>query len=187
MIRAFIAVELPQTLRQEVAVLQSDLRATGADVKWVEPKNLHLTLKFLGNMEGNQASALIEALKSPILGHSAFLMRLEGIGAFPRTTSPRVIWIGITEGEEPLKKLSADIEEGCTRLGFPPEERSFSGHLTVGRVRFNDCLAALAKKLQTVEFRSSAPMTVDRLILLQSTLSPKGSIYTPLAEFSLCS
>ena len=185
MIRAFIAIELPEDLRREISSLQAKLRSTGADVKWVEPSNLHLTLKFLGLIEENQVSALTESLKSPVAGHSSFPMRLEGIGAFPRTTSPRVIWIGVSEGEEPLKKLAADVEGACSKLGFPPEERAFSGHLTIGRVRSNDRLAALVKELQTVEFHSGAPMTVDRLILFQSTLSPKGPTYTPLAEFPL--
>ena len=185
MIRAFIAIELPENLRREIASLQEKLRSTGADVKWVEPSNLHLTLKFLGNVEEAQASALIEALKSPVESYSAFPMRLEGIGAFPGTTSPRVIWVGTSEGGEALKKLAANVEKVCTQLGFPSEERPFSGHLTVGRVRSKDRLAALVKELQIVEFQAGARMLADRLILFRSTLFPKGSIYTSLAEFPI--
>ena len=105
MIRAFLAVELPEPLRREVAAFQSELRSSGADVKWVEAENLHLTLKFLGKIETAQAASLKERLSAGLKGVSPFTVRLEGIGAFPKTTFPRVLWVGVGEGKERLVEL----------------------------------------------------------------------------------
>ncbi len=185
MVRAFVSVHLPDSLRQEVAASLSGLRASGADVKWVEPSNLHLTLKFLGNIEGCQVSALKEALGLSIRGMVPFQLQLEGLGAFPRTTSPRVIWVGVSVGEKELTELAQAVEGACAGLGFAAEDRPFSAHLTVGRVRSREGLASLIKKLQVAEFRASTLAPINRVILFQSTLSPKGPTYTPLAELPL--
>lgn len=185
MIRAFIAVELPDALRQEVASLQNDLQSAGADIKWVETNNLHLTLKFLGNIEEAQVPALKEALETATRPLTPFTLHLEGIGAFPRTTSPRVVWVGVTEGEKPLVELAQAVGNACSGLGFPAEDRPFSAHLTIGRVRSRDRLAPLIKKLQVAEFRGGTPAPIGKVILFQSTLSPHGPAYTPLAEIPL--
>ena len=181
--RLFIAVDLPASVRQEVAAFQQDLKNSGADVKWVEMDNLHLTLKFLGDTKESRAGELKQTLGAAVKGKSPFEIHLEGIGAFPKTTSPRVIWVGVNLGEKQLVDLAHNIEEGCLTLGFPKEERPLSAHLTIGRVRSNNHLAPLIKKLQTAEFRASCPAPINRLILYQSTLSPHGPVYTPLAEF----
>ena len=182
MIRAFIAVELPEALRQEVAAVQSDLEKSDADVKWVEPANLHLTLKFPGDIEEMKAVALQEALGSAVRGVAAFSIELEGLGAFPRLEHPRVLWVGIRSGHEQLIELASRVEKICAELGFPKEERSFSPHLTIGRVRSGNGLSSLIKKMESISFRASAPAPIDHLTLFQSTLSPTGPIYTPLAQ-----
>ncbi|MBI1953297.1 MAG: RNA 2',3'-cyclic phosphodiesterase [Candidatus Omnitrophica bacterium] len=183
--RAFIAVELTDALKEEAASLQADLRATGADVKWVEPAHLHLTLKFLGEIQENQVEPLKSALTASVQGLSPFATSLEGIGAFPSTTRPRVIWVGVSQGKEALERLAGQVEEACAGLGFAGEERPFSAHLTIGRVRGPDRVASLIKKLQVVEFHGNAPAPIDRVILFQSILSPHGPAYTPLAEIPL--
>ena len=185
MIRAFIAVALPESLRNEVAMLSAHLRSSEADVKWVAAGNLHLTLKFLGDIEENQVGPIEEALSAAVKSHSLFTIQLEGIGAFPRTTSPRVVWIGVGTGKEQLTQLAQCVEKTCIGLGFPEEERAFSPHLTIGRVRSRDRLAQLIKRLQVVEFCGKNPAQIDRLILFQSYLSPQGPTYTPLAEIPL--
>ena len=229
MMRCFIAVELPDALKQEVAQLQAEFKRTGADVKWVEPASLHLTIKFLGDVPEEKVAALTQEFKAKrwprvlppselppaVLGQSSpafqtrhmewrgaqlraaggissaspvaspFTITLEGIGAFPKTTYPRVIWVGVGEGKESLVNLARCVEEICSRLGFASEERRFCAHLTIGRLRSQNKLAGLIKKLQGVEFKAATPAPVDRLILFQSTLSSKGPTYTPLAEIPL--
>lgn len=184
-LRVFIAVELPASIQQEVAALQASLRATGADVKWVEPQNLHLTLKFLGNVEETRIAPLIEALRAATLPHAPCTLHLEGIGAFPNIRSPRVIWVGVSQGQPPLTALAQAVEQACVGLGFPAQERPFSAHLTIGRIRSRDRLAHLIKQLQVAEFCASHPAPADHLTLFQSVLSPKGPTYTPLAKIPL--
>ena len=182
MIRAFVAVELPEALRQEAAAFGQELKRSGADVKWVEAANLHLTLKFLGDITPEQLSSLTEALKQACAGLSPFPFSVEGIGAFPKTTYPKVLWVGVHEGKERLAELAKRVEEACAALGFPAEERPFSPHLTIGRVRSQEGIARLIKELQLAEFRGSGPGRAERVTLFQSTLGPKGPFYTALAE-----
>lgn len=185
MIRAFLAVELPESLRQEVAAFQSQLKTARGDVKWVELDNLHLTLKFLGNIEESQLPSLKETLAAGVREIPPFAVHLEGIGAFPGTMNPRVIWVGASEGKESLIELAQAAERTCSDLGFTPEDRPFSAHLTIGRVRSRERLAPLIKKLQAAEFRGSVPAPVEKIVLFQSTLSPRGPTYTPLGEIPL--
>lgn len=199
MIRAFIAVDLPEALRQETAAFEGELQRAGADIKWVEPDNLHLTLKFLGSVSETQVPSLIGALQPACAGHPPFTLTLEGIGAFPRTTRPRVIWVGVTDGKEALSDLARSVEEACNLsvlrqaqherepLTLSPlkEERPFSPHLTIGRARSQEGIARLVKQLQVAEFKGRTPAPVDRLVLYQSTLSSQGPTYTKLAEIPL--
>ncbi len=183
--RVFIAVELPKKIQEEIALCAANLKSAGADVKWVETANLHLTLKFLGEINEPQVGRIKEALAQAMVDLSSFTVRIEGIGAFPRTTSPRVIWLGVHEGEKELIALAQRVEEGCVKLGFKKEERPFSAHLTIGRVRSREGLAPLIKQLQLAEFRASEPVSVEKILLFQSLLSPKGSTYLPLSEIPL--
>lgn len=185
MIRAFIAVELPDPLRQAVATLQTTLRAMGADVTWVEPVNLHFTLKFLGNIEENRVEALQEPLVEAARGHASFRLQVEGVGAFPGTRHPRVLWVGVTQGQEALAALAQTIESACRSLGFPTEARPFAAHLTIGRIRSPERLAPLVTQLPAVEFPGGPPAPVDHLTLFQSLLSSRGPTYKPLATIPL--
>jgi 2'-5' RNA ligase len=165
-----------------VGAFEGELKRSGADVKWVEPANLHLTLKFLGNIAEEQVPSLISSLQQACGGLSAFTFSLEGIGAFPRTTSPRVIWVGVHEGKEALAGLAQRVEETCAALGFPAEERPFSAHLTIGRTRSPQGIARLIKQLQVAEFRGKTQAEAGQIVLFQSALSPHGPTYIPLAE-----
>lgn len=162
--RAFIAVEISEGARTEVARLQETLITAGADVKWVEPRNLHLTLKFLGEVPEEKIPALTESLGRTAAETPPFSFSLQGVGAFPRMEHPRVIWVGVQEGKEQLVQLAEKVGG----------ERPFSPHLTIGRVRSGARLAPLP-------FKAGEPILADRLVLFQSVLSPDGSIYTPLA------
>jgi len=184
-IRAFLAIDLPDLLKEEVASLQKELRATGADVKWVELDALHLTLKFLGNIESDHVAILTERLSPLLRSQTAFQLTLHGIGAFPHTRYPRVIWVGVDEGKEAVTHLADLVESVCLTLGFAKEERAFHPHLTIGRIRSKDRLAPLIHAIERVQFRSSQPFEVERVTFFQSTLSPQGPLYTPLAHLPL--
>ena len=183
--RAFIAIELPDKIKEELSQLQSDLKSIGADVNWVKPDNLHLTLKFLGQIKESQISTLKDTLTKSISPLSRFTFRLEGLGAFPKMDHPRIIWVGVDQGKEKLVELAEKVEQACDPLGVQKEERPFSVHLTIGRVRSNRFLAELAKHLEKNSFRAGGPVEVTEIILFQSVLSPAGPIYTPVAEISL--
>lgn len=183
--RAFIAVELSETARGAVARLQDALRPAGADVKWVEPQNLHLTLKFLGEAEEPRLPELTQVLESAASHLSPFTFSLEGVGAFPRLEYPRIVWTGIQEGKESLVALANQLEEACGRCGFSPEERPFSPHLTIGRVRSGKRLAFLVQQLRETTFQTAAPVPAEKIVLFQSILSPRGATYSPLREIPL--
>ena len=180
--RVFLAVEIPDKVRAEIARLQDNLKSAGADVKWVEPRNLHLTLKFLGEIQEEKVPSLTDALRAAAAAAAPFSISLEGVGAFPRIQHPRVLWVGIKEGKEALERLAGAIEETCNPLGFPAEERAFSPHLTIGRIRSNKRHSALEKELQEISFHAGEPAAVDHLTLFQSVLSSRSPTYTKLAE-----
>ena len=183
--RVFIAVELPDPIRRQLAQLQDELKSCQADVSWVQPQNLHLTLKFLGEIEESRLEPLQKALQEVAGRQTAFRLRLEGIGAFPSTTFPRVIWVGAFEGADPLRRLAEAVDQACVSCGFTQEERPFAVHLTVGRVRSKKQMVGLVKKLQMVEFKADQPAEIIQVTLFQSVLSPKGPTYTALAKIPL--
>lgn len=173
--RLFFAIELTDPARREVDLLQKRLLRNHANVQWVRPENLHLTLKFLGEVEENRLPGLRQAAEEAAASFSPFLISLEGVGAFPGARHPRVIWVDIQEGRETVVRLARALEEACGRLGFPPEERPFSPHLTIGRGR------SLSEPLSAPPFKTNEPIRVDRLVLFQSLLSSQGPRYTPVA------
>ncbi len=174
-------------MRQDLAALQTEFKSAGADVAWVKPENLHLTLKFLGEIGENQVASLKEALSAVLQSCAPFDIHLEGIGAFPKTTFPRVIWVGVNQGEKQLSELAKRIEQACGPfiLSLSKDERPFSPHLTIGRIRSKEHLAPLIKQFQVAEFRAAASAPVTSVVLFQSILSSTGPLYTSLAEIPL--
>jgi len=186
-IRAFIAVELPDPLRQAVAALQTTLREAerGITITWVEPANLHFTLKFLGNIEEARIEGLNESLAVVARGHTPFMLQVEGLGTFPSTRHPRILWVGVTQGQEALAALAQVVEQACVSLRFPSEDRPFAPHLTIGRIRSPERVAPRMIRLQAVAVPAGPPVPVDHLTLFQSTLSSHGPTYRPLATIPL--
>lgn len=183
--RLFIAVNLEEGLKKKIVPLEEELRKTGADVKWVEVKNLHLTLKFLGEVDEKKVTQ-IEQIVRPILANfSSFEMLLSGFGVFPNLNYPRVVWVGIKEGSEKLKVLSEEIENSLVPLGFPKENRPFTAHLTLGRVRSAKNKQELIKKIEERKNQEIGSQKVEKIYLMQSTLQPTGPIYTPVKEWGL--
>ena len=184
--RTFIAIPLDEQAHNQLSALQSKLRRSDADVKWVDASNIHLTLKFLGEIDDTQAENVKLYLSEIAKTHRPFTIHLQGIGAFPRIAYPRVVWAGIDEGAGECQELARATDEAMARLGFEKENRPFSPHLTLGRVRSprnRSRLIALLEKEKN--FASRGKVSVEKIILFQSTLTPKGSIYTPVKEFPL--
>lgn len=183
--RLFIAVDLSKSLKEKLSALQEKLKASSADVKWVEKQNLHITLKFLGEVPESRLEEIRQKLEAVSKEHDAFKVEIAGSGGFPGLKSIRVVWAGIKDGVEYLARLIKNIENKMEELGFPKEERVFKGHLTLGRTRSpknKEKLHELLIKEQEINMGTEA---VEKITLFQSILSKKGPEYKVVREFPL--
>jgi len=188
-IRSFIAIELPDEVKRELAQLIYELgKAKYPFVKWVDMENTHLTLKFLGNIPQGQVAKIAEAMKQAVRGKSPFQLEISRLGAFPSINQPRVIWIGVGGETDSLLKLQREIDSRLVPLGFAPEKQPFVPHLTVGRVRENaspDDRKALGQLLASRVFDSQGHIAVDSIKLMRSQLTPEGPVYSLLSVVAL--
>jgi len=184
-IRAFIAIELSGEIKQELSSLTERLKASGADAKWVNPQNIHLTLKFLGNISAEMIENVKTVLDSAGSKFNAFRITISGLGGFPGTSSPRVIWVGIRDGQDSIKAIHSLLEDELERFGFEKDKRPYSAHLTIGRVRSLKNKQNLKSAMEECARLSLAHLDVDHITLFQSTLTPKGPTYTPLHKVRL--
>ncbi len=184
-IRTFIAVKMPSDAIDRLREAQDRLRVAEADWKWVTPDTFHITLKFLGDVEQSRISALWESVCGAVAGSRPFTMALRGLGAFPSVHTPRVAWVGIDDGSTALVDLAAKVEGACEQHGFPPESRPFQAHLTLGRARRpapNPPLAAAIEQMAEADLGEAG---VDRILLMESQLTPRGAQYEVLEEHLL--
>jgi len=184
LLRAFIAIELPSHVCDAIQKQTARLRQTlGNDlIRWVPTQNMHLTLKFLGDTASSYLDFLKQLLTHEANSHPQFDLQLGGLGAFPTSRRPRLLWIGIHAPAD-LVSLQKGIEAGASRLGYEQEERAFSPHLTIGRVRQNINPPELQKihaALDTIQIGNIGIARVDFIHLFKSDLQPGGSIYTKL-------
>jgi 2'-5' RNA ligase len=189
-IRTFVAIELPSQIKAALSQLQSNLRTSkNASVKWVNPEGIHLTLKFLGNIDEAEVPALTKALSEAVRGVAPFSLQLGDPGAFPGNQAPRVVWVGV-EGEiELLLTLHNNVDRVLTPLGFPPEKRAFSPHLTLGRVREEASPGErrrLGENVAALKTEAKSSFKVESLSLMRSKLTREGALYSCLASFALC-
>ncbi len=183
MVRLFISVSLPGELKERIAAFQQQLRRLDGDIRWARPETMHLTLKFLGDVESGRVSSLKQALEKAATEISPFTVRLAGTGRFPMKGRPRVLWIGIDEGADELAGLARGIDDQLAALKFPGEEHPYSAHITLGRVRserrIDTILAALEGGFPGGEF------IVDSIHLMKSDLLPEGARHTALSSIQL--
>lgn len=184
-IRAFIAIELTGQAHDELACLQSALQKAGADVKWVEPENIHLTLRFLGDLVPEKAEELKKVLAEIAAGSKPFELTIKDVGAFPGLASPRVIWAGMGLGAAESARIAEAIETKLLTIGMPGEERKFHPHMTLGRVRSPKNCEKLRGIIETTKFEASSKIYVDHLTLFRSQLTMRGPVYTPLFKASI--
>ncbi len=185
MIRSFIAIELPEETRQNLAAIQEQLKLTGAGVRWVKPSSIHLTLKFLGNVHSAQVEDIAAAAARAVRFEPAITLCAAGLGAFPSQRKPRVIWVGIQGEVERLGRIQASVESGLEPLGFAREQRSFRPHLTLGRVKERRRLQPLIDAMTTLELPEFNSFDAAEIILYKSDLRPTGAIYTKLHRMPL--
>lgn len=184
-VRTFIAIEMPDGVKAAVKDIQAELIKTRADVAWTSPEGLHLTLKFLGDVQASRIEELTAAVASAIEGVGAIELGVSGIGVFPNQRAPRVVWLGLSGELDKLRTLNEKIEDACTRLGYKREDRPFKPHLTLGRVKSPGGQARLTKILAMLEHVTTEGFTADRVSIIRSDLNPDGAIYTELARLGL--
>jgi 2'-5' RNA ligase len=181
--RCFIGISIDPALGAKICAYQNDLIATGADVKWVEPANIHISLKFLGMTPCDRMPILVACLRDIAREYPPFTIRVHGTGAFPRLDAARVLWIGVIDEQKMLARLAEKVERAATELGLGEEKNRFSPHITLGRVRSEKNKKQLTRALMR-EFVGKESC-VKAFSLFKSTLSSKGPRYETLNTFSL--
>lgn len=181
LVRCFIAVDVyDQALKERILEVQRRLESLDAKFTFVEPEKMHITLKFLGEISDLKIREIRESLGD--LRFPPFNLGLKGMGVFPNPNRPRVIWIGVSEGADEISRLAEMVDDSLGRLGFPREAKGFKPHLTIARVKRSGG-AALAEILREYSLREFGASKVESIKLKESTLTPKGPIYTTLHEW----
>jgi 2'-5' RNA ligase len=188
-IRSFIAIELPEEVREGLARLKKELeRDEHKFVKWVDPGGIHLTLKFLGNIPSKRVAEITEAIEEVAQGISPFHLEISGLGAFPSLRQARVFWVGIGGELDKLSKFQQDIDSALAALGFAKEERSFVPHLTLARIRQGASpmeRRTFGELVGSTVFEDKYHVEVEVINLMRSQLTPAGAIYTRLLAVGL--
>ncbi len=181
--RTFVAIEIEPLIKDEIASLIYELSITRERVSWVKRESIHLTLKFLGEIDEKRLKEISERLKKTTSKIKPFRIKLEGAGWFPeRSSKPRVLWIGVKYPDE-LKNLWKEIEREMEQIGFKPEGREFSPHITIGRVKEGGSINKVTEILNKYLKSTFGEMEVRRIILFQSVLKPDGAEYRPIERF----
>lgn len=182
--RSFIAIEIPEEIRNKVIEFQNRLKSIHDDIKWVRVESLHLTLKFLGDVEENRLNDLTALIHEAIQEFEPFEVDLGGSGVFPNRHRPNVLWIGILKGKEYLRTMASVLNRSLIKMGFDEEKRKYHPHLTVGRVRSRQKIIKTIELMESLSFLEQS-FWVQELILMKSDLKPSGAEYTPLEHFKL--
>ena len=185
MIRCFLAIELPKLILRKIEEVQGDFRSTHADVRWVSPERIHVTLKFFGNIEESRIDPIFNSIEEPVQNTLPFSLKVRGVGAFPHLKNPRVIWVGLVDGLEALASLQKETEAQLEKIGFPPENRPFHPHLTLGRMKSSRGKEELVGRIERHKEEEFGDIQVERVVLFRSDLRPSGPIYTALREMKL--
>jgi RNA 2',3'-cyclic 3'-phosphodiesterase len=184
-VRLFVAIEIPQEIRNTLAAFIKELRSIAPQAKWIRAENLHVTLKFLGNSNEQKLAALENAL-SAIRSSNPVSLQFRGLGFFPNPKRPRVLWAGMTSSPN-LSTIAYDIDHAAHNLGFPLEDRPFAPHLTLARFEPPGVPSQLASAIADNASREFGAITTSQFHLIQSTLKPAGAEYSTLRSFPFAS
>jgi 2'-5' RNA ligase len=179
-IRTFICIEVPETIKERIASLQQELRRSDAQISWVKPSNIHLTIKFLGDVPASKIETVRLAVERAASSINKFEIEVGDAGCFPAPRNPRVLWVGLTNLPEGMKQLHIRVEDELAREGFERESKRFSPHLTIGRVRAPKGASRVAEDLIAKGFEPER-FQAREIIIMRSDLNSKGSTYTPQA------
>lgn len=181
-IRSFLAFDMQDdTILNRIATAQKLLVQTGADLKLVPPQNIHITLRFLGDISPSMAEKIFEVMKK--IQFTPFTVQIQGLGVFPSLNYPRVVWAGMTKGADELEKIFSQMEPKIQELGFEPDPHGFSPHLTIARVRSGANKAQLGELISKKKEYDFGAVNAACLCLKRSELSFKGPSYSTLKEF----
>jgi len=183
-LRLFIATSLSEEVERYLGQIINDLRTHGGSIKWVKPSSIHVTLRFLGDSPETIVPQLSELIDDVTDERSAVTTSLSKLGAFPNLRRPRVFWVGLGDGVEPLGEMAQLLEHGVRELGFEPDNKKFKPHLTLGRVRRGGGIGDVPRAVESYRV-DPTPVTFDVIRLYQSTLTPAGPIYNCLHESKL--
>ena len=182
--RLFIAANVSEQTRSLIRAIQSDLHFMKNDIRFVSPRNVHLTLKFLGDVPVKQISPIVTKIESSVSSFQNFTYICDGTGVFPNPNRPRVLWLGITNGSENLKQLSELLNNALKDMPVQQEDKEYRSHITIGRAKgFKESRLKLDEYLKYKFEKTLNPVT--ELVLFESILRPKGAIYSPLYRFKL--
>lgn len=183
--RAFIAIDLPPQIKDTISKIQDKLKTVLPKVSWVKPVNLHLSLKFLGEISPKQLNTINQIVAEAGSKANNFKIRIETLSALPDIARARIIWAGTDKIEAQLQQIVEELEAKLSQLGIPKEKRSFCAHITIGRIRTRIAPSVLEDalgKLKNELLREKLEFTAQRITLFQSTLSPQGPDYAVLKE-----
>ena len=184
--RLFIALPLPSSVETKLGEIIDDLKNKGGKVKWVNPKNIHITVRFLGETDERQVPAIKEIMDRVSIKYNSYNLTIDRLGGFPNLNKPRVIWAGLTDDEQIgiMARMVKEIEYDIRKLGFDPDEKRFKPHLTLGRVKVPKNLDELLDSLRSYHLKPTS-FILDSLRLYKSTLTPQGPIYECLHDVKL--
>ena len=188
-VRSFIAIELPDELKLELVQLQNQLKlGNQSGVKWVDPYAIHLTLKFLGSVAVDRIDEITKAMEEAVQGTHPFHLKLRDIGVFPNLRRVQVAWVGLSGEVDTLSQLQQRIEYSLAPLGFAPESRKFTPHLTLARLRNQASLnerQAFGQLIASTKFEAIHSIQVDAVNLMKSQLTREGAIYSRISSVGL--
>ena len=183
--RAFIAIELPDQIRHAILNVQNRLKRELKGIKWIAPGNIHLTLRFLGDLDKSEIDTVIKALDNAAFKGTPFSFSAKGVGAFPGFSRPRVLWVGLAGEVSRLSEFYVVLEDQLERFGLEKEERKFKGHLTIGRVKGRLDSRRFIESIKPFMDFETEPFSVSQIILFKSELRPEGPVYTRLHKARL--
>jgi 2'-5' RNA ligase len=183
--RLFIAIEIPDEIKKEMAKVQEQLRKANVEASWPRPEGMHLTLKFLGEVPETKIAEIVRGLQTAAEGIGRFRLEVRGVGTFPNPRNARVVWIGLAGEVGKLTHLQESVENALERIGLARDERKFTAHLTLGRIKQVRSRDQWLAGLEELRDRSLQGFDVTAVSLMKSELKPSGAVYTEMGRVIL--